>query len=104
MANSIKIRAKLKGYTTQVKCLMTHPMETGLRKDSKTGKMIPAHFISEVMATSGGKTIMTAYWSGGISKNPYLSFDFKGAAKGDEVTIAWKDNQGGSDSETAKIS
>ena len=53
MANSIKIRAKLKGDTTQVKCLMTHPMETGLRKDSKTGKMIPAHFISEVMATSG---------------------------------------------------
>ena len=33
MAKSIKIRAKLKGDTTTVKCLMTHPMETGLRKD-----------------------------------------------------------------------
>ncbi|MCB1802512.1 MAG: thiosulfate oxidation carrier complex protein SoxZ [Gammaproteobacteria bacterium] len=104
MSKSIKIRAKLKGDTTQVKCLMTHPMETGLRKDSKTGKMIPAHFISEVTAESGGKNVMTAYWSGGISKNPYLSFDFKGGAKGDDVTITWKDNQGNSDSQTDKIS
>jgi len=104
MAKSIKIRAKIKGDTTEVKCLMTHPMETGLRKDSKTGKLIPAHFISEVTAESGGKTVMSAQWSGGISKNPYLSFSFTGAAKGDEVKISWVDNQGGSDSETAKIS
>ncbi|MDJ0740125.1 MAG: thiosulfate oxidation carrier complex protein SoxZ [Gammaproteobacteria bacterium] len=100
---SIKIRAKLKGDTTQVKTLMTHPMETGLRKDKKTGKLIPAHFINEVTAESGGKTVMTAYWSGGISKNPYLSFSFDGASAGDEVTISWKDNQGGSDSASAKI-
>lgn len=104
MAKSIKIRAKIKGDTTEVKCLMTHPMETGLRKDSKTGKLIPAHYINEVTAESGGKTVMSAQWSGGISKNPYLSFSFTGAAKGDEVKISWADNQGGSDSETATIS
>ena len=104
MAKSIKIRAKIKGDTTEVKCLMTHPMETGLRKDSKTGKLIPAHFISEVTAEAGGKTVMSSQWSGGISKNPYLSFSFTGAAKGEEVKISWTDNQGGSDSETAKIS
>jgi sulfur-oxidizing protein SoxZ len=104
MAKSIKIRAKLKGDTTTVKCLMTHAMETGLRKDKKTGKPIPAHFISEVTAEAGGKTVMTANWSGGISKNPYLSFAFTGAAKGDEVKITWIDNQGGTDTGTAKIS
>lgn len=104
MADSIKIRAKIKGDTTEVKCLITHPMETGLRKDSKTGKLIPAHFINEVMADAGGKTVMNAQWSGGISKNPYLSFSFTGAAKGDEVKIKWADNQGGSDSATATIS
>jgi sulfur-oxidizing protein SoxZ len=104
MAKSIKIRAKLKGDKTTVKCLMTHPMETGLRKDKKTGKPIPAHFINEVVAESGGKTVMTSNWSGGVSKNPYLSFAFTGGAKGDEVKISWTDNQGGSDSGTAKIS
>ena len=30
---SIKIRAKAKGDNTTVKTLMSHPMETGLRKD-----------------------------------------------------------------------
>jgi len=103
MAKSIKIRAKLKGDTTTVKCLITHAMETGLRKDKKTGKLIPAHFINEVVAETGGKTVMTANWSGGVSKNPYLSFAFTGGAKGDEVKISWVDNQGGSDSGTAKI-
>jgi sulfur-oxidizing protein SoxZ len=103
MSKSIKIRAKISGDTTQVKCLMTHPMETGLRKDSKTGELVPAHFINEVTAESGGKNVMTTNWSGGISKNPYLSFSFTGAAKGDEVKISWVDNQGGSGSGTAKI-
>ena len=103
MAKSIKIRAKMSGDETTVKCLMTHPMDTGLVKDKKTGKMIPAHFINEVIAESGGKTVMTANWSGGISKNPYLSFSFKGGNKGDDVTITWKDNQGQSDSDSAKI-
>jgi sulfur-oxidizing protein SoxZ len=103
MANSIKIRAKAKGDTTTVKCLISHPMETGLRKDSKTGELVPAHFIEEVVATAGGKTVMTTNWSGGVSKNPYLSFKFSGAAAGDELTIAWTDNQGGSDSASETI-
>lgn len=33
--------------------LMNHPMETGLRKDKKTGKMIPAHHIQKVAAKVG---------------------------------------------------
>lgn len=100
---SIKIRAKNKGGVTTVKCLMTHPMETGLRKDKKTGKMIPAHFIQEVMADHNGNNVMTAYWSGGISKNPYLSFKFEGANAGDDLTITWKDNMGKSDSGSVKV-
>lgn len=103
MAKSIKIRAKMSGDTTTVKCLVTHPMETGLRKDKKTGELIPAHFINEVVATVGDKTVMTTNWSGGVSKNPYLSFKFKGGNKGDEVKISWVDNQGGSDADSAKI-
>ena len=39
MASSIKIRAKAKGGVTTVKSLMSHPMETGQRKDKKGGKI-----------------------------------------------------------------
>ncbi|MCW8907241.1 MAG: thiosulfate oxidation carrier complex protein SoxZ [Sedimenticola sp.] len=100
--NSIKIRAKLKEDVVTVKALMTHPMETGNRKDSD-GNTIPAHFIQEVSCTSGGKEVISADWSGGISKNPYISFKYKGAAAGDEVTLTWVDNKGESDSTTVKV-
>jgi sulfur-oxidizing protein SoxZ len=55
MANSIKIRARAKGNAVTVKALIKHPMETGLRKDKKTGKVIPALFIQEVTCKANGK-------------------------------------------------
>lgn len=100
---SIKIRAQASGGVTQVKTLISHPMETGLRKDSKTGEMIPAHHITEVTAEHNGKVVMTANWGGGISKNPYMSFKFKGASPGDTIKISWVDNMGKGDSAEAQI-
>jgi len=100
---SIKIRAKAKDGVTTVKALISHPMETGLRKDSKTGEKIPAHHVTEVTAEHKGKQVMNANWSGGISKNPYMSFKFKGAAMGDTIKISWVDNMGTSDSAEAQI-
>ena len=104
MAKSIKIRAKEKGGVVTVKALMNHPMETGLRKDKKTGKLIPAHHIQEVTAKAGDATVMAAVWGGAISKNPYLSFRFKGAKAGDTLKISWVDNKGESDSTETKVS
>ena len=101
--SSIKIRAKVKDGITTVKCLINHPMETGLRKNKKTGKLIPAHFITDVVAKHKDAEVLTANWSGGVSKNPYLAFKFSGGEKGDPVTISWTDNKGNSDSKTAKI-
>ena len=103
MAKTIKIRAKEKGGVTTVKCLITHPMETGLRKDKKTGEKIPAHFIQEVTCTHKDDVVLTAHWGGSVSKNPYLSFKFKGGAKGDPITISFVDNKGGQGSGEAKI-
>ena len=100
---SIKLRAKADGDITTIKCLMSHPMETGQRKDKKTGKMIPAHYIETVTAEHGGKQVLEANLSGGISKNPYLSFKFKGGKAGDTVKVSWTDNTGKSDSAEAAI-
>jgi len=100
---SIRIRAQLKGDVTEVKALMSHEMETGLRKDKKTGEKIPAHFIKEVVCELNGKQVMLANWSVAVSKNPYLSFKIKGANKGDTVKISWNDNKGDSDSAEEKI-
>jgi sulfur-oxidizing protein SoxZ len=100
---SIRIRAKMSGDVAEVKALMSHPMETGLRKDKKTGEKIPAHYIETVTCTHKGNTVMVANWGPAVSKNPYLAFKFKGAAKGDTVSVSWKDNKGATASEDAKV-
>jgi sulfur-oxidizing protein SoxZ len=100
---TIKIRAKAKKGVTTVKSLITHPMKTGLRKNKKTGKLIPAHFIQEITCQHNGTYVMKAYWGPSISKNPYLSFKFKGGEKGDKITINWMDNKGNKDSLSKKI-
>ena len=79
---AIKIRAKAKNGVTTVKTLISHAMESGLRKDKKTGKKISAHHITEVIAEYNGNSVMTTNWGPAISKNPYLSFKFKGGAPG----------------------
>ncbi len=103
MARKIKIRAREKGGVTTVKFLMKHPMETGLRKDRKTGKKIPAHYISDVTVSLDGSMVMTAYLGPGVSKDPYLSTEVKGANKGDTITVAWVDNMGEQASADATI-
>ena len=100
---TIKIRAKTKDGITTVKSLISHVMESGQRKDSKTGEKIPAHHVTEVTAEHNGTKVMTANWGGGISKNPYLSFKFKGGASGDTIKISWVDNMGEGDSAEAPI-
>ncbi len=100
---SIKMRAAAKDGVTTIKALISHPMETGTRKDKKTGEKIPAHFIQEVVCEHGGNTVMTAHWGPAISKNPYLSFRFTGGNAGDTVKLSWTDNKGNSDSSEASI-
>jgi sulfur-oxidizing protein SoxZ len=100
---SIKIRAKAAGGVTTVKALISHPMETGLRKNKKTGKPIPAHFIQEVNCEHSGNNVLTALWGPAVSKNPYLSFKFTGANAGDTLKLSWVDNKGESDSIETKI-
>lgn len=104
MSDSIKVRAKVTGGVTEVKALINHAMETGQRKDAKTGQLIPAHFIQEVTCTHNGENVLTAQWGVAISKNPYLSFKFSGAKAGDSLKVSWVDNKGETDSVETKIS
>jgi sulfur-oxidizing protein SoxZ len=102
MASSIRVRATSNGDITEVQTLIQHPMDTGLVKDAK-GELIPAHYIRELKFACNGKDVFVANWGTAISKDPYVKFSFKGAKKGDELTISWTDNKGGSDTTTAKI-
>ena len=93
MSDNMKMRAQLKDGITVVKVLMSHPMETGRKKDD-FDKLIPAHFVQLVTATLNGKIVLEAQWGTGISKNPYLTFRLKGAKIGDIIAVSWHDNLG----------
>lgn len=93
MADPMKIRASAVGDSTEVKVLMSHEMETGQRKDAQ-GQTIPAWFIQNVVVAWNGRTVLSAQWGTAVSKNPFLSFKFKGGAKGDRIAITWIDNRG----------
>ncbi len=96
MGKPIKIRAKAKDGIAQVKALMPHPMESGARRDAETNELVPAHYITDVVCEHNGEVVMTAYWGPAISRNPYVSFEFKGANPGDTIKISWNDNKGDS--------
>ena len=100
---TIQIRARAKNGVTTVKAVINHPMESGLRKNKKTGKKIPARHITEINAAYNGIAVMTANWGPAISRNPYLSFKFKGGSVGENVTLSWIDNRGRGDSVEAAI-
>lgn len=93
-----KLRAKLQSGITEAIALISHPMTSGLTKKSTDGNRELCHFITEIVALHNEKTIMTTHWSGAIAKNPFIAFRFKGANKGDSVTLKWMDNHGNSDS------
>lgn len=93
MADNMRMRAQLKDEITEVKVLMTHPMETGRRKND-FGEIIPAHFIQLVSASLNGKQVLEAQWGTGISKNPYLTLHLRGAKVGDVIKVTWLDNLG----------
>jgi sulfur-oxidizing protein SoxZ len=102
MADPMRIRATEAGGKVEVKILMSHPMETGRRKNAD-GTLVPIHYIQNVMVTCKGKAVLSADWGPSISKNPYLSFRFSGAAKGDTLSVTWADSKGESRTDEAVI-
>ena len=102
MASSIRIRAVANGDSTEVQALVQHPMDSGFVKDAQ-GTLIPPHHIEVVQFEHAGKTVFTALWGPAVAKDPYIKFSFKGAQKGDDLTVSWVDNEGQSDSLVGEI-
>jgi len=89
-----KIKARKKGNATEILVLVQHAMETGSRKDKKTKKVIPAHFIQTLNFTINGKSVADVAMGIGVSKNPLVGIRVKNAKSGDKIEVSWKDNKG----------
>ncbi|WP_006786337.1 thiosulfate oxidation carrier complex protein SoxZ [Thiorhodospira sibirica] len=101
--STIRVRAQISEGITTVRALISHPMESGRRRDEQ-GQLVPAHYITEVNATVNGEHVITAYWGPAVARDPHLSFKFSGAKAGDQLNIRWQDNRGQQDSAETTIS
>ncbi len=86
----MKARARAKDGIVEVKVLIGHPMETGLRRD-EDGNRIPANYIERLTATIDGRKVFVANLGPGVSEDPYLEFHCKGES-GDVMDLVWTDN------------
>ncbi|RLJ63655.1 sulfur-oxidizing protein SoxZ [Sulfurisoma sediminicola] len=103
MGSPMKVRAQMKGDFADIKILMSHPMETGQRKDPKTNQTIPAVFIQQFTVEVGGKVVVQSETGTSISTNPVFGFKVKGAKAGDKVVVKWQDNKGDSRTDEATV-
>jgi len=82
-----------KGEIIQVKTLFSHTMETGLRKDKKTGKVIPRKIINKFECLFNGKEVFSADIHPAVAANPYFAFNCRAEESG-EFTFKWTEDGG----------
>ena len=90
----VKVPKKAKsGDIIQIKTLMSHKMETGNRKDKKTGKLIPRKIINKYVVTFNGKEFFSADWAPAVAANPYMAFHMRASESG-TMEFTWVDDDG----------
>jgi sulfur-oxidizing protein SoxZ len=91
-----------KGEVLEIKTLITHKMESGQRKDKKTGEKIPQKIINKFVCTFNRKEVFSADWHPAISANPFMSFYTKATESG-TFEFTWTDDDGSVYSKTAEL-
>jgi len=81
-----------KGEIVQIKTLVSHVMETGLRKDD-AGKLIPRKIINAFTCTFNGKPVFSCELEPAIAANPYLQFSARIEESG-TFRFSWTDDDG----------
>lgn len=75
-----------------LKTLISHPMESGQRKDSD-GNVIPRSIINRFTCELNGNMVVDVTLEPAISTNPYFEFEAKVDATG-EFKFTWYDDDG----------
>lgn len=103
MSTPFRIKATHNGELTEVKTMISHPMETGYRYDQASKTVVPEHFIQTIRYLHNSQLVMEAEFSIAISKDPYLSFSLRNAKPGEQIEVIWTDNIGNTQSHTVTI-
>ena len=91
-----------KGEPFEVKVLVSHPMESGQRKDEKSGAKVPRKILNDFVCTLGGKEVLHVTMYPAVSANPYLSF-YATAQQSGTMEFVWTDDDGTKTNASASI-
>ncbi|WP_299836813.1 thiosulfate oxidation carrier complex protein SoxZ [uncultured Jannaschia sp.] len=97
MADGVKPRVRVPdeataGEVIQIKTLISHPMESGQRRDDD-GNLIPRSIINRFTVEFEGESVIDVALEPAISSNPYFEFEATVPSSGTFV-FTWYDDDG----------
>ncbi|MCR8550123.1 thiosulfate oxidation carrier complex protein SoxZ [Salipiger sp. P9] len=106
MADGVKPRVKVPkkasaGEAVTIKTLISHPMESGQRKDS-SGNVIPRSIINRFTCEFNGQSVIDVTLEPAISTNPYIEFEATVPEAG-AFKFTWYDDDGSVYEDTKEI-
>ncbi len=90
------------GDVIDVDFIIIHPMDTGMAKDKKTGKIIPANYINNVTFKLDDKPFTTMKVWETVSANPYFSVSLKVPASG-TISVEYTESTGEKGEKSKKL-
>jgi len=81
-----------RGEIFVVRSLITHPMETGLRKDEQ-GEIIPRKIINSFTCRYNGEIVFKTELHEAIAANPYIEFHVRAVESG-TLDYLWEEDGG----------
>ena len=82
------------GEPAEMRSLVTHPMETGLR-EGPDGEVLPRRLIDTLTVEYNGDTVLTVKMHTAVSENPYMRF-FLTPDQAGEAVFRWTEEEGDS--------
>ncbi len=80
------------GEVFQVKTLISHPMETGLRQDQQ-GNVIPRKIINKFVCRHNGAEVFSADLHEAVAATPYIEFYLRATESG-RLDFVWEEDGG----------
>jgi sulfur-oxidizing protein SoxZ len=90
-----------RGEPFDVKLLISHPMESGQRRDDM-GQAIPRDIINSFVCTYNGAEVLRADLFPAIAANPFLSFSVVAVENG-RLAMSFTDDNGTEQTEAVEI-
>jgi sulfur-oxidizing protein SoxZ len=85
--------AAAKGEIFQIKALISHQMETGLRRDDQ-GDVIPRKIINKFVCRYNDDVVFRVDLHEAVAANPYIEFYLRATESG-QLDFVWEEDSGG---------